>query len=116
MTNIFINDISLNLINNYFYNFLNLYCIKENNYLCINKEIYKKYEFNNKLNDFNDNIKKFYKKSKRYFLEREKNYNNFTSTLRHICKLLLIPYYKKIIYTKNSYYIEYYINKESFII
>ena len=40
------------------------------------------------------------------------DYNNFTSILRHLCKLLVIPYYKKIVYNKNSYSIEYYIKKE----
>ena len=115
MNNIFINDISLNKINKYFYDFLNLYCIKDTNYLCINKEIYKKYEINNKIDELKIFLQDFYKKSKKYFIERENNYNNFASILRHICKLLLIPYYKKIIYNKNSYFIEYYINKESFI-
>ena len=80
----------------------------------MNKEIYKKYEYNKNIDDFNNFMKKYYKKSKQYFFERENNYNNFTSILRHICKLLIIPYYKKLSYNKNTYSIEYYVSKESF--
>ncbi len=114
MSNIFVNDISVGLIKDHLYEFLNLYCIKEANFLCINKEIYKKYEFNNKIEIFKNYMKNFYKNSKKYFIEHDNNYNNFTSILRHICKLLVIPYYKKISYNKNSYSIEYYISKESY--
>ena len=114
MSNIFIIYILLKFIKEKLYNFLNCYCIKDNNYLCMNKEIYKKYEYNNNIDDFNSFMKKYYRKSKQYFFERENNYSNFTSILRHICKLLIIPYYKKISYNKNTYSIEYYINKESF--
>jgi hypothetical protein len=113
MSNIFIYDISINYLKYNFYEFLNLYCIKDkSNFILFNKEIYKKYEYNNKIKDFVDFIKNHYKKSKKYFVERTINYNNFTSILRHLCKLLIIPYYKKIIYNKNSYFIEYYIKKE----
>ena len=113
MSNIFIYDISINYIKYNFYEFINLYCIKDkSNFSLFNKEIYKKYENNNKIKDFVDFIKNYYKKSKKYFVERTINYNNFTSILRHLCKLLIIPHYKKIIYNKNSYSIEYYIKKE----
>jgi len=109
MSNTFINDISSNSIKEYVYNYLELYCIKEGDYLYINKEIYKKYEINNKIEEFINYMKQFYKTSKKYFTERTRNYNTFISILRHICKLLKIIYYKKIIYNNNSYYIVYYI-------
>lgn len=109
MSNAFINDICSNSIKDYVYNYLRIYCITEGNYLYINKEIYKKYEINNKIEEFINYIKQFYKTSKKYFTQRVTNYNNFISILRHICKLLQIIYYKKIIYNNNSYYIVYYI-------
>jgi hypothetical protein len=109
MSNAFLNDISLNPIKEYVNNFLHIYCIKDGNYLYINKEIYKKYEINNKVQEFINYIKQFYKTSKKYFTERPINFNNFISILRHICKLLDIIYYKRIIYNNNSYYIVYYI-------
>jgi len=109
MSNTFINDISSNSIKTYVYNYLDIYCIKEGDYLYINKEIYKKYEINNKIEEFINYIKQFYKTSKKYFTQRTTNYNTFISILRHICKLLKISYHKKIIYNNNSYYIVYYI-------
>lgn len=109
MTNAFINDICLNCVKDYVTSYLTIYCIKDGNYLYINKEIYKKYEINNKVQEFINYIKQFYKTSKKYFTERPINYNYFISILRHICKLLKMSYYKKIIYNNNSYYIVYYI-------
>jgi len=109
MTDVFINDICSNSIKDYFYDYLNNYCIKDGDYLYINKEIYKKYEINNKIEEFINHIKQFYKTSKKYFTERIQNYTNFICIVRHICKLLKISYYKKIIYNNNSYYIVYYI-------
>jgi hypothetical protein len=109
MTNTFINDICYNSIKDYVYDYLNLYCIKDGDYLYINKEISKKYEINNKIEEFINYVKQFYRTSKKYFTERTINYNNFISILRHICKLLKIIYYKKIIYNNNSYHIVYYI-------
>jgi hypothetical protein len=117
MTNAFINDICSNSIKDYVYNYLDNYCIKDGDYLYINKEIYKKYEINNKVEEFINYIEQFYKTSKKYFTQREINYNNFICILRHICKLLKINYYKKIIYNNNSYYIVYYIeNRENNIL
>jgi hypothetical protein len=52
MSSPFINDISLNSIKEYVYTYLHNYCIKEGDYLYINKEIYKKYEVNNKIEEF----------------------------------------------------------------
>ena len=52
MSNVFVSDICLNSIKEYVCNYLGTYCIKEGNYLYINKEIYKKYEINNKTEEF----------------------------------------------------------------
>ena len=109
MSNVYLNTICLNSIRAYVHNYLDIYCINEGNYLYINKEIYKKYEINNKIEEFINYIRQFYKTSKKYFTQRPTNYNTFISILRHICKLLKISYYKKIIYNNNSYYIVYYI-------
>lgn len=37
----FLSDICSNSIKDYIYNYLDIYCIKEGDYLYINKEIYK---------------------------------------------------------------------------
>jgi len=107
ISNIFNSDFS----NNILFDFLNEYCIIENNYYIIHKEIYKKYEYFNKLNDFYEKIKKYYKPKKSYYLERNYSYNNLLTILRHICKEKNIIYFSKTIYNKSKYSIVYYIKK-----
>ena len=108
--NIFKQDISNNItIKNDLYTFLDIYCILENNNYIFNKELYKKYEFADKITYFINIVKNYYKSGKKYFVEREINYNNLLTIIRHICKYLKIEYTKKIIYNKNKYSIIYYI-------
>jgi hypothetical protein len=102
---IFKKDIS----NNVLFDFLKINCLIENDYYIIDKLIYKKYEYNNLISEFFNNIKENYKDSKKYYLEREITYNNLLTVIRHICKYNNIPYLSKIRYDKNKYYIIYYI-------
>lgn len=104
MSNIFISDFS----NNILYDFLNYYCIIENNHYIFNNLIYKKYAYQKEyLNNFLDALKKLYKKQKKFYLERDVTYNNILTIIRHICKYKSINYFSKIIYDKNSYVIIY---------
>ena len=50
-----------------------------------------------------------YKKSKKFYLERENSYNNLLTIIRQICKKNNIKYVSKIKYDKNNYSIIYYI-------
>ena len=94
-----------------FYNFLKMYCNFEKNYYIFDSNIYKKYVYEEKfLQDFINNLKTLYKPKNLFYLNRELNFNNFSTILRHICKCNNIDYYKKIQYYKNSYNIIYYIN------
>ena len=104
---IFINDLSNNII----YDFLSLHCPIENDYYVIDKLIYKKFEYNTNISEFFDLLKNKYKKNKQFYLNREINYNNLLTVLRHICKYNNIPYFSKMKYDKNNYYIIYYIKK-----
>ena len=97
------------LSNNILYDFLNIHCIIENNYYIIDKLIYKKYEYNNNIANFFQDLKEFYKESKHHYLTRSITYNNFLTIIRHICKNNNIEYYRKIKYDKNKYNITYYI-------
>ena len=60
-SNIFIKDISNNILYDILYNFLKLHCTTENNYFIITKEIFKKYSYNDDIKLFIDNLKIFYK-------------------------------------------------------
>ena len=57
-TTIFNKDIS----NNILYDFLELNCILENNYYILDRESYKKYEFNDQISNFYNKIEEYYKK------------------------------------------------------
>ena len=70
MVNI-LNDIS----NNILYDFLDIYCIKEDNYYILNKSIFKQYEYNNVITEFFTILKKYYYDKSLYYLNREINYN-----------------------------------------
>ena len=98
-------DISLNIL----YDFLSIFCSIENNNFIIDPLIYKKYEYNNYINNFKDSIRKYYLKKNIRYLIRENSYNNFLTIIRHLCKQLNINYSKKLKYDKNSYNIIYYI-------
>ena len=103
MANI-LNDIS----NNILYDFLDLYCIKEDNYYILNKYIFKQYEYNNCIINFYNILKHYYNKKNLYYLNREINYNNLITIIRQICKKNKIIYFKKIKYDKSNYNIVYY--------
>lgn len=113
--NTFIKDFSDNLL----FDFLNNECNIENDYFILNYNVYKKCYFNNNnTNNTNNNIIKFvnsikpyYKKQKLNYIERELNYNNFLTIIRHICKYKNIPYRSIIKYDKSKYEIIYYIKK-----
>tara|TARA_B100000424_G_C22913054_1_gene485778 strand:+ start:516 stop:842 length:327 start_codon:yes stop_codon:yes gene_type:complete len=91
------------------YDFLKIHCILENNFYILDKLVYKKYEYNNQIDLLKDNLKEKYKKSKKFYLERENNYNNLLTIIRHLCKNNNINYSSKIKYDKNKYNIIYYI-------
>lgn len=107
---IFVNDISSNIL-------LNLLdkvnCEKKdiNNQIIytINIYTYKKIKYNNYTTDFINEIKKFYYKSKYFYLDRDINYRNFLTIVRQICNYNNILFDKKLIYDNNSYNIIYYI-------
>lgn len=107
----FVQDMSNNLLSLNLYEFLHLYCIKENDFYKINNEIYRQYVLSGKLIEFIEFLKPYYLPNKKNYITREIKYNSFITILRHICKHLNIEYLKKIIYNKNNYYITYYIRK-----
>ena len=102
-------NILYDISNHILYDFLNIYCIKEDNYYIINKYTFKQYEFNNNIIEFYNILKNYYYSNKTIYLEREINYKNFITVIRQICKKNNISYIKKIKYDKSNYNIVYYI-------
>lgn len=96
------------------YNFLNKVCEKniENKdcyYFVIDNVVFKKIEYYNILDDFKKTIEPYYLNSKKFYINRDLNYNKFLTIIRQICKFANIEYFSKITYDKSKYFIKYYI-------
>lgn len=97
--------------NEIIYDFLKEFCDKTKNFYVFSKATFKKIKLQSpkKLEEFYENIKPNYFKSKRFYLERDKTYKNFITILRQLTKYHHIPYTSKIIYLKSTYEIKYFI-------
>ena len=104
-SNIIKNDMSKNIL----FDFLNIATKIIDNYYIFNKETYKKYVYNNVINIFCTSLKKYYKKSKFFYLERDMNFVKFLTIIRQLCNYLNIEYKTSTKYEKNTYNIVYYI-------
>lgn len=103
-----------NIIKNYMsknilFDFLNIATKIIDNYYIFNKETYKKYVYNDVINSFCTSLKKYYKKSKLFYLERDMNFIKFVTIIRQLCNYLNIDYRTYTKYDKNTYNIVYYI-------
>ena len=106
-SNIIKNDISINIV----FDFLDKFSPIVNNNYVFNKETYKKYMYNDKIDGFCKLLKKYYKRSKIYYLEREMSFIKFVTILRQLCNYLNIEYKTNTKYDKNTYNIIYYIKQ-----
>lgn len=102
-----------NIDKNVFISFIKLYSTSEklNEYI-FTQTSYKKAEYNNKISDIIEYLKKYYHTSKQFYLNRQKTYKHFLTILRQVCNHVHIPYTSKILYNKSKYNIIYtmYIN------
>ena len=84
--------------------------ILENDYYIFNNIVFKKLEYEDKIQDFLEKLKDYYFKNKHYYLERNPiNYNQFNTIIRQLCKNNDIVFNSKIKYQNSKYSIEYYI-------
>ena len=91
-----------------FNNFVITYFIKENDYYLLNEDLFKTLIYNNIIYDFLEEMKKYYYKSKFFYLERKPIlYNQFSTILRQICNKNEINYEKNIKYKMSKYNVEY---------
>jgi len=77
----------------------------------INKFLYKKTEYNQRLTTFINELKPHYHNSKRKYIDRTMTYNYFLTIIRQLCNSHNIHYMTKLVYDKSSYEIEYTIQK-----
>ena len=96
----------INFISKFAYNNNNN---NNNNYYLINKSYYKRAIFIDIIKDFVDDIKDYYHVSKRKYIENVDNYSKFITIIRQLCKINNINFVSKIIYSKSTYDITYYI-------
>ena len=94
---------------NHFFDFLSQFCELNNNQYIFSKESFKRIKLQEKEVTFCENLKKYYFPSKHHYLEREKNYKNFVTIIRQICKYHHIPFTSDIKYSKSKYEIKYFI-------
>ena len=105
--------IDINIIKNLFSTIKDLNIKKNKNSsenLIIDKTIYKKLKYENKLDIFINNIKCCYNKNKLFYVNRPINYKNFLTIIRQICKLYNLIFENKIKYFNSTYEIYYIIN------
>ena len=90
-------------------NLLDSISIKIHNGYAINRSVYKKGLFNEKIIEFIKECIPYYHVSKRKYLEKKLTYNSFTTIIRQICNFNKITYTNKIKYENSQYDIVYYI-------
>ena len=90
-----------------FIEFLKKYCSFNDNYITFSKSSFKKIKLDNKAQYFFDELKKYYHKSKLFYVERKPIYKHFVTVIKHLFKINNIPYDSTILYYKSSYELTY---------
>ena len=93
--------------------FLQEHSTVDGNFHVFSKTSFKKAVYHNKIAPFCESIAEYYHISKRYYVERHIDYCKFTTILRQLCKLHNFPYISRIVYSKSTYDILYYISLPS---
>ena len=86
-----------------------MFAYKNKNYFVINKSYYKRAVFLDIIKDFVSDIKGYYHISKYKYIENVNNYAKFMTIIRQLCKVNNVNFVSRIIYTKSTYDIVYYI-------
>jgi len=105
MSQIFKHSVPKNIL----FDFLDSVCDKTEKYYVFDNNAYKRSVLEEKISLFCNTIIDYYYNSKKYYVNREMNYIKFCTVIRQICKLNIVNYHTKIIYSKSKYHIPYYI-------
>jgi len=87
-------------------------CEQVDSHYCFNLHAYQKMMYYQKHVDFLEKIKPFYHEKKKFYVERNMNYNAFATIIRQICKHHEIFFCSKIVYDHSKHYMEYYIKQD----
>jgi len=85
--------------------------VNDDKHYMLTKISYKQACYHNYLDEFCETLKKYYHKSKLYYVNRKLDYSKFITIIRHLCNVNNILYTSKIVYNKSNYDILYYIYK-----
>ena len=91
-------------------NIFEKYLLKEKDIFIFNKYVFKKMILDDKLHDFCNEVKNYYHKSKKGYIDKEHNYKTIATILRQICKYHDIVFTSKIKYLNSGYETVYSIN------
>ena len=90
---------------------LDTICMKCEEYYLIDNISFNKMVILNLPSSFLEQVKKYYHRSKYYFLDRPFSYNSFVAIIRHICNYHQLNFIRKIKYNHSEYHIQYFIIK-----
>jgi hypothetical protein len=76
-------------------------------YFLFSKSLYKKSQFHNCILPFIDTLEPYYHDSKKYYIKRKMNFNNFITIIRQICNSNNISFSTKLTYQNSTYEIIY---------
>lgn len=89
------------------YDLLEQISYKKNGCYLIDNNAYKKFLFYELQIDFFEYLREHYHISKRYYIDRELNYNRFTTILTQVCKFNSIQINSHVRYINSNYISEY---------
>jgi hypothetical protein len=101
--------IKANLPDNCLFELLEKICNKEEAYYIFNNESYKKGQLYNVYEEFLDEIKPHYYKSKQFYVERNLSFKMIATIFRQICNVKNIKYTNHIKYNKSNHEVYYHI-------
>lgn len=95
------------------WDFLKMNGEEETEYFIFSKVLYKKAVFKETIEPFIKSLIDYYHTSKKYYVTRKMDYNNFITVLRQLCNSNEIKYNTQMVYNKSTYEIVYHIHKVS---
>lgn len=93
--------------------FLDNNCEREGKFHVFSKVCFRKALYHDRIKPFCQNLSQYYHLSKKYYVDRNMDYNRFMTVVRQLCKAHRVPYTSKIVYNKSTYDILYYIDTET---